>query len=162
MVNPYMRTMNPKLILCLALVLSGGLVLSRANGTNAITLTNLSVAKIVNPQGSVDLPKLGHAIFREQSSGFSLQVPIGSRKNGEPMSNSNNLDLQVWLLKTDGTSIPQSSKPSVVSIGGFGDYSNDYMFYMFQKVPLSELSGVVVSMNGKLYCHEIEKSQGKP
>ena len=149
--------MKTKIILGLALVLSGGFILSRAGGTNTITSTNLSVAKIVNPQGSVDLPKLGHAIFREQSSGFSLQVPIGIRKDGEPMSNSRNLDLQVWLLKTDGTSIPQLDKPSVISIN-----SNDYMFYMFQKVPLSELSGVVVSMSGKLYCHETEKSRGKP
>jgi hypothetical protein len=154
--------MKNKIILCLALVLSGGFILSRADETNVITSTNLSVAKIVNPQSSVDLPKLGHAIFREQSSNFSLQVPIGGAKNSEPMSNPSNLDLQVWLLKTDGTSILQLGSPSEISIGSIGDYSTDYMFYQFQKVPVNELAGVVISMNGKLYCHEIEKKQGKP
>jgi hypothetical protein len=154
--------MKSKIILCLALVLSGNLILSRADETNTITSTNLSVAKIVNPQGTVDLPKLGHAIFREQSSSFTLQVPIESRKSGEPMSNSTNLDLQVWLLKTDGTSIPQSESPTVISVWSFGDYSTDYMFYHFPKVLLNELTGVVISMNGKLYCHEIEKDSGEP
>ena len=156
--------MKPKLTLCLALVLSGIFILSRATGTNVIAATNLSVVKIANPQGSVDLPKLGQAVFREHSSNFSLQVPIGSRKNGGklPMSNSRTLDLQVWLLKTDGTSIAQSAKPSVGTIGSIGDYSTDYMFYQFPKVPVNELSGVVVSVNGKLYCHEIEKSRSKP
>jgi len=154
--------MKSKLILCLALVLSGGFVLSRADETNAITSTNLSVAKIVNPQGTVDLPKLGQAIFREQSSNFSLQVPIGNRKNGEPMSNLSNLDLQVWLLKTDGTSIPQSDKSMVISMGSIFDYSTDDMFYEFQKVPVDELSGVVVSLNGKLYYHQIEMSDHEP
>lgn len=156
--------MKSKIILYFALVLSGNFILSRAAETNAIAVTNLSVVKIVNPQGSVDLPKLGQAIFREQSSNLSLQVPIGFRKNGEKlsMSNSNTLDLQVWLLKTDGTSIPQSDKPSVVTIGSFGDYSTDYMFYRFPKVPVNELSGIVVSVKGKLYCHEIEKSQSRP
>jgi hypothetical protein len=154
--------MKPKLLLGLALVLSGGFILSRANETNTVASTNLSGVKIVNPQGSVDLPILGQAIFREQSTNFSLQVPVGSRKIGEPMSNSSNLDLQVWLLKTNGTSIRQLNKPSEGSIGSIGDYSTDYMFYEFQKVPANELAGIVVSMNGKLYCHEIEKNGSKP
>jgi hypothetical protein len=154
--------MKPKHILCLALVLSGGFILSRADETNVITSTNLSFAKIVNPQGSVDLPKLGQAIFREQFSSFSLQVPVGSRKNSEPMSNPSNLDLQVWLLKTDGTSIPQSESPSEMSVGSIGDYSTDYMFYQFSKAPVDELSGIVLRLNGKLYCHEIEKNQSEP
>jgi hypothetical protein len=127
--------------------------------TNAITSTALSVAKIVNPQGSVDLPKLGQAIFRQQSSSFSLQVPIGSRKNGGQLSPSTNLDLQVWLLKTDGTSLLQLGNPSEISIGSLGDYSTDYMFYQFSQVPADELAGVVIRLNGRLYCHEIEKTK---
>ena len=135
--------MKPKLLLCLTLALGGGFVLSYADETNAMTSTNLSVAKIVSPQASVDLPKLGQAIFREQSSSVSLQVPIGGRKNGEPMSNPSKLDLQAWILKTGGTSILQSGSPSEISIGSIGDYSTDYMLYEFSKVPANELAGVV-------------------
>jgi hypothetical protein len=47
--------MNSKLILCLALVLNGSFILSDANETNIIASTNSSTAKIVNPQGRVDL-----------------------------------------------------------------------------------------------------------
>jgi hypothetical protein len=158
--------MKPKLLLGLALVLSGGLIVSRAAETNTIAATNLSAVKIVSPQLSVDLPNLGQAVFREQSSNLSLQVPIGFRKNGENLtvSNSNTLNLQVWLLKTDGTSIPQLDKPSMISFSNNFDRGSwtDYMFYHFQKVPLNELSGVVVSMNGKLHCHEIEKNRNQP
>jgi hypothetical protein len=157
--------MKTKFILGLALVLSGGLILSRAVETNTITTASLSVAEIVSPQISVDLPKLGPAFFREQSSTLSLQVPIGFRMKGEQLaaSNSNTLDLQVWLLKSDGTSIPQLNKPSMISFSNFGgDSSTDYMFYTFQKVSVNKLSGVVVSMNGKLYCREIETSHSKP
>ena len=35
--------MKPKLLLCLALVLSGNLILTRADETNTVTSTNLSV-----------------------------------------------------------------------------------------------------------------------
>jgi hypothetical protein len=153
--------MKFQVIICLALVLSGCYNLSRADEPNAITSTDLSVSKIVNPQGSVDLQKIGQAIFREQSSGFSLQVPIGSRKNSEPMSNSRNLDLQVWLLKTNGTTIFPSGRPSELSIGGIGFYSTDYMLYEFSKVPANELAGIVISINGRLYCNEIEKKHSK-
>ncbi len=155
--------MNAKIIFCLALVLSGGLVLSRADETKAVAATNSSVVKIVNPQGSVDLP-MGQAIFSIQPSNFLLQVPIGGRKIGEilSMTNYNALDLQVWLLKADGASIPQLHKPSMSSIGSLGDYVTDYMDYEFPKVPVNELSGVVVRLNGKLYCHKIEKTGSKP
>ena len=39
---------------------------------------------------------------------------------------------------------------------------NTYTFYQFQKVSVNELVGVVVRLNGKFYCHEIEKSWDKP
>ncbi len=64
---------------------------------------------------------------------------------------------QVWLLRTDGTQIPQCAAPFVFSIGTFGDYARDYQFYTFPKVPENELASVVVSFNGRLYCHEIKK-----
>lgn len=157
--------MKTKLLLSLALVLSDGLILTRAAETNTIAATNMVAAEIGNLHTSIDLPKLGPAFFREQSSNFSLQVPIGFRKKGEQLaaSGSNTLDLQVWLLKTDGTAIPQLDKPSVISFGNFGGHSStDYMFYMFQKVPVNEVAGVVISLNGKLYCHEISKDRSKP
>ena len=153
--------MKFKLSLWLAVALSSGFVLSRAAGENAIQATNIPAVKIVNPQGSVDLPKLGQAIFREQASGLSLQVPVGFREHGKRMDRKNPV-LRAWLLKADGTSIAQLSKPAVVSIGAMADFSTDYMFYEFQKVPADELAGVALSLNGKFYCHEVEMSNREP
>ena len=145
------------LFLCLVVASTSACFLSRAASERGVPTTNSPVVEMVNPQGSVDLPKLGQAIFREQASSLSLQIPIGFREHGKLMD-TNNPVLQVWLLKADGSSIAQLSKPSVVSIGAIGDFSTNYRFYEFQKVPADELAGVALSLNGKFYCHEVEMS----
>jgi hypothetical protein len=156
------NVMNAKILLCLPLVLTGAFMFSRAARASVIAPTNSSIIQIVNPQDSVELPKLGHAIFMEQSSGFSLQVPVGFRENGK-RTDTNNPVLQAWLLKTDGMAVAQSGEPSIITMGSFGNYSTDFMFYQFSKVPENELSGVAVSVNGKLFCHEIERTNsGSP
>ena len=65
--------------------------------------------------------------------------------------------VQVWLLKNDGTIVPQCARPFVFSIGTFGEHARDYQFYTFLKVPKQELASIIVSYNGRLYCHEIRK-----
>jgi len=115
---------------------------------------NLSNAKIVSPQG-IQLNGAGPAIFQEQSSCFSVQVPMGFLKNWKERKNSKTA--QVWLLKTDGTHVPQCARPFVFSMGTLGDHATDYQFHAFSKVPEEELASVIVSYNGRLYCHEIRK-----
>jgi hypothetical protein len=111
--------------------------------------------KIVSPQG-IQLNGCGPAIFREQTSCFSVQIPMGFLKNWRKRKPAE--AAQVWLLRTDGTVVPQSAAPFVFSIGTFGDYARDYRFYTFPKVPEYELATVIVSYNGRLYCHEIKKA----
>jgi hypothetical protein len=113
-----------------------------------------SNAKIVSPQG-IQLNGAGPAIFREQSACFSVQVPMGFLKNWKERKDAGTA--QVWLLKTDGTQVPQCARPFVFSMGTFGDHATDYQFHSFPKVPVAELASVVVSFNGRLYCHEIRK-----
>jgi hypothetical protein len=113
-----------------------------------------SNAKIVSPQG-IQLNGAGPAIFQEQSSCFSVQVPMGFLKNWKERKNSRTA--QVWLLKTDGTVVPQCVRPFVFSMGTLGDHATDYQFHAFPKVPVGELASVVVSFNGRLYCYEIRK-----
>lgn len=114
---------------------------------------NFSDAKIVSPQG-IQLNGSGPAIFREQASCFSVQVPMGFLKNWRERNDANMA--QVWLLKMDGTVVPQAAKPFMFSLGTAGDYATDYQFYTFPKIPANELASIVVSYNGKLYCHEIQ------
>lgn len=115
---------------------------------------NLSDAKMISSHG-IQLNGSGPAIFREQSSCFSVLVPMGFLKNWRERNDST--AARVWLLKTDGSTVPQLDPPFIFSLGSWGDYATDYQFYRFAKVPKKELAAVVVSYHGKLYCHEIEK-----
>jgi hypothetical protein len=115
---------------------------------------NLSSSKVVSPQG-IQLNGSGPAIFQEQSSCFSVQVPMGLLKNWKARKDTDTV--QVWLLKADGTQVSQCAEPFVFSIGTFGEHAEDYQFYTFPKVPDDELASVIVSYNGRLYCHEIRK-----
>jgi hypothetical protein len=149
--------MKLKLLLCLALVLSGACYSVRANDAAIDTSTNFATVKIASPQSINSSEFFGSAIFREQSTCFSLQVPVGFRQNGKSME-TNSPVVQVWLLRTDGTTIPQSDESSLVTIGSIGNYSTDYIYYRFSKVPVNELAGVVININGKLYCQELKKT----
>jgi hypothetical protein len=115
---------------------------------------SLSNAKIVSPQ-RIQLNGAGPAIFQEQSSCFSVQIPIGFLKNWKERKDAE--AAQVWLLKTDGTLVPQCARPFVFSMGALGEDARDYQFNAFTKVPEEELASVIVSYDGRLYCHEIRK-----
>jgi hypothetical protein len=115
---------------------------------------NLPDLKLVSPQ-SIRLNGSGPAIFREQASCFSVQVPIGFLKNWRERRDAD--APQVWLLRADGTIVPQIAEPFVFSQGALGDCATDYQLYTFPKVPIEELASVVVSYHGRLYCHEVKK-----
>lgn len=99
---------------------------------------------------------LGHVLMSEQPTLYSVQLPIGGGSSFEkyPTPDVDSLGLQVWLLRTDGTAIPQQGKPGEVVIGAAGR-DNVYMFYTFDKGASNELAGIVVRAKGKLYCEEI-------
>jgi hypothetical protein len=99
---------------------------------------------------------LGHVLMSEQPTLYSVQLPIGGGSSFEkyPTPDVGSLGLQVWLLRTDGTAIPQHGKPDQVGIGNAG-WDNLYMIYTFDKGASSELAGIVVRAKGKLYCQEI-------
>jgi hypothetical protein len=110
--------------------------------------------KLVSPQG-IRLNGSGPAIFREQASCYSVQVPMGFLKNWRERRDAD--VAQVWLLRMDGTAVPQIAEPFIFSQGSLGDYATDYQLYTFPKVPVADLASVIVSCHGKLYCHEIKK-----
>jgi hypothetical protein len=110
--------------------------------------------KVVSPQG-IPLNGSGPAIFTEQSSCFSVQVPMGFLKNWKDRNDGG--QVQVWLLRRDGTIVPQVGRPFVFAVGTAGDYARDYQFYSFPKVSPDELASVIVNYHGRLYCHEIKK-----
>lgn len=116
---------------------------------------NLLEAKIVNPQ-EIPLNGSGAAIFQEQSSCLSVLVPMGLLRHWKKRKGADTA--QVWLLRMDGTQVPQCAQPFVFSMGMPGDYARDYQFHTFPKIPPDELASIVVSFQGRLYCHQIRKT----
>jgi len=112
---------------------------------------------------SIDLQGLGHAVFIEQSSNLCLSVPLGLPNFGGKADDDANIrPVQAWLLTTNGDSLLPSAKPIIVDTNSSTDSSGDYVLYQFPKVPLSDLAGAVVEVNGKFYCHEIENIASTP
>jgi len=67
-------------------------------------------------------------------------------------------DIQVWLLKTDGTAVARI--PGVVTGAGRSsdNRGNLSVGYRFARIPAGELAGVVVSYKGKLLVREIKSN----
>lgn len=99
----------------------------------------------------------GHILVSEQPQFYSVQVPVGSYRTDRKWAPPDlaGLGLQVWLLRADGTAIPQREKPSLVMLGEIGNRGTDYMVYTFQRDPANDLAGIVMRVKGKLYSREI-------
>ena len=144
--------MKPKLLLCLALVLSGGL----------FGFAISSQAQVSKPQVvSLAVPGRFHeVIFYEQTNLYSVAIIWGGQKATEPdrQPDADIRNLQVWLLQPDGTCIPQNTEPGFVWMGKWG-MVNDEMIFSFTRYPTNQVAGVVLRYRGKLYCKEIEAAK---
>ena|SRR5215469_10629970 len=106
----------------------------------------------------MDIPGgFGNVLMTEQPTFYSVQVPVGSaRVDGKwALPDLEGIGLHVWLLRADGAMVPQLHKPSLVTIGSFGNYGTIYMVYAFERVPTNNLARIVIQVNGKLYNREI-------
>lgn len=91
------------------------------------------------------------AFILVQLSGQS--TPNGkTNPNPKPLSG---MAIQLWLLRTDGTAVPQHGKPGFVGLSNMGEVT-DMMSLLFEDAPTKDLAGVVVSVNGKFYVREIK------
>jgi hypothetical protein len=130
---------------------------SRAQSTDAAT----KISKEASPVRFSDVKinyGFGSVLMSEQPKLYTVQLPVGGGSSFEkhPYPDVSGWGLQVWLLKADGTAVPQQGKPSLVRIGNAGS-DMDYMVFAFAEKPGStdELAGVTVRVKGKFYCHEI-------
>lgn len=85
-------------------------------------------------------------------AGFTVQVPVPPRASRTDVSA---LGFQVWLLKADGTVVPQvSADPAPGMIGsGLGEYW--FVTFHFSKAPIADIIGIAFRKQGKLYSQEI-------
>ena len=65
---------------------------------------------------------------------------------------------QVWLLRADGTAIPQASKPNTITISNGGAIT-PCIIYTFPRSAATDALAVVVSVDGQLF---IEALTSKP
>jgi hypothetical protein len=106
----------------------------------------------------MDIPGgFGDILMTEQPTFYSVQVPVGSARADRKwtLADLTGIGLQVWLLTADGAMIRQLQKPSLVTVGNFGNYGTVYMVYAFERNPTNDLARIVIQVNGKLYGREI-------
>ena len=107
-------------------------------------------------------PQIESLFLQRNLTSLTLWVDGTQRGTNEPDVLAG-LDLQVWLLRNDGTALSSIGKPILdlgwqltFSIPGEHDY-NDSMLYSFIKVPVEDLAGVVIRAKGKLYSYQIDQ-----
>ena len=134
---------------------------SDAQNTNRTTEVGHVAEEIRNIDLKMDMPGgFGSVLISELPTSYLVRLPV---HNGIPVKeyslpDLSGLGLQVWLLKTDGTSVPQRGKPRLAGMQNAGWDSFD-MIYAFDKVPSDELAGIVLRAKGKLYCQEIRTTE---
>jgi hypothetical protein len=99
---------------------------------------------------SAEIPNLA---VESQPSGVVVSIGFPARRTGSPPSTRPRI--QVWLLKSDGNAVIQKGVSGIVG-GVPASSSSATDFFRFNPVQLSELAGVVVSIDGKLYVREIK------
>jgi hypothetical protein len=71
------------------------------------------------------------------------------------------LKIQVWVLKVDGTALTEKSRPGSegnLTVCNAGDCT-DRMNFVFEHIAPSELTAVVIRVDGKLIVREIQATQ---
>ena len=138
-------------IVCALLVLLSAIAVRPADFSTQTTIIDLKI-----PDG------LGRVALTDQRSVITVQVTIEERR---PSDNGSRVEaakhgLQVWLLKGDGSVAVQKGVPVPVRIGnGLGEAT--HVMFSFAKIPLNEISGVVMRKDGKLYCGEFSALQNQ-
>jgi hypothetical protein len=108
----------------------------------------------------IKIPGLKDTIFfTEQPTLFIVDMVVASYRFDEKYTfpKVDELHRQVWLLRADGTSIPQSRKPDIFGISNAGS-TDCRLIFSFPNKSTNEVAGVVVSVGGKLYCQELKKN----
>ena len=111
-------------------------------------------------------PKIQLAVLQRNLESLTLWV------EGFPQSNPNapdklaGLDLEVWLLRNDGTAVAPIEKPWLdkggsISFGVGNNEFSDSMVYTFTRIPVNELAGAVIRSQGKLFCYKVDQQKWK-
>jgi len=95
-----------------------------------------------------------------QDTGGSLVVQVAGKSfpdNVQPFKPFENVRVQVWLLRQDGTAQPQANNnpPRTMGISNAGSVT-EIMSFGFTRSSPQGLAAVVVSVNGEMFVRKIE------
>jgi hypothetical protein len=94
------------------------------------------------------IPNERSLVVSEQSASITVTVPV-------PSDDVTKLGLQVWLLKADGTVVPQQDANRETAIIGMMGSDSRFVIFTFAKVPLGKITGIVFRKAGKLYSRQL-------
>jgi hypothetical protein len=111
---------------------------------------------------------LGSLVLSQQDASITVQIPVENRlqaplgaRETRPSPDVGKLGLQVWLLKSDGTVVPQQSADRGASFIAGAGAENWFVMFHFAKVPRGEITGIVLRKEGKLYSQDIAATDWK-
>ena len=145
-------------------LLAGLVFMSVVSGSQAPGLQGSSKDNRIIFRSDASEDRVGKTIS-EQHGELVVDLSLGLLTVEEDKPDSNapktsekqkDTDPQVWLLRNDGTSLHQTGKPLMVGIGRQEGVAVFSLIYRFEHVPLEELSGAVVEVDGKLYTTKLK------
>lgn len=111
----------------------------------------------VNRTLGIKLPgKVESVIWSIQKSTATVQVILPSVPGDKPLPPVP--ATQAWLLRSDGTTIPQSAKPSTAAIG-MGGAVTQSVCYAFPTSASAEAVAVVVAIDGRYFAEPLPTKQ---
>lgn len=145
--------MKPKVLLLLSLAFSFSPALSQAD-----TLQRESCyVDLIEGTG------YGHLAITAYGTCITVQVRVEDRLqlpldvvDTRGLPDLAKLGLQVWLLKADGTVVPQRSGGDHLNMSGSIGVENWHTTFDFAKMPPAEIVGIVFQREGKLYSQAIK------
>jgi len=108
----------------------------------------------------INMPGLNENVIFQKPS-FTVQMVVASRRMGDPIPKVSELHRQAWLLRPDGTLIPQSRKP-MLGGGGGGGYMEYSLTFQFENEATNEVAAIMVRVGSKLYCREFPSHWDQP
>jgi hypothetical protein len=87
---------------------------------------------------------------------------IPDRLRSDPPKRMASRRIQVWVLKSSGSTLLQVAAPTVPEVGGSSaGWTMESMEFAFENAERSDLVGVVVLADGRLYAREIPSAIGR-
>ncbi len=116
-----------------------------------------SPEKPISRKLAINVPgKINSVTLSIQKSVCLLQLESPGFVGSEP--EPKNPSSQVWLLRADGSAIPQTSKPNTIPISN-GGVVTPCIIYSFPRSAATDAVAVVVSVEGELF---VEGLASKP